>query len=226
MVFLILESHRPLDFRGGIDKLAQRVARQRMVIASLVHILEGLGVVVLTLRVNPVKQKALDLVGCIQRIAVFLVHLLRELLEDAANVRAIRSARLLDHVAEDQHLARPEYIRGCPVERAPVDSQAKIALLLRSKAADRGPVEGQVVIALDQELLVVVEHVQPAFEVAEQNGDGLDARLVGEILQPFLLDGAGDYAVLALFLGHQVQVFQLRIRKFQKITIFVRHDAP
>src|ERR1019366_10264524 len=109
-------------------------------------------------------------------IAVFLEHLLRELLEDAANVRAIRSARLLDHVAEDQHLARPEYIRGCPVERAPVDSQAKIALLLRSKAADRGPVEGQVVIALDQELLVVVEHVQPAFEVAEQNGDSLDAR--------------------------------------------------
>src|SRR5260370_1762320 len=53
----------------------------------------------------------------------------------------------------------------------------QIAFALRGEAADGRAVEGQVVPALDKELLVVIEHVQPAFQVAEQDRDGLDALL-------------------------------------------------
>src|ERR1039457_3824301 len=65
-----------------------------------------------------------------------------------------------------------EDIRRSAVKRAPVDAQAQIALALRSEAADGRSVEGEVVPAVDQELLVVVEHVQPAFEIAEEHGHG------------------------------------------------------
>ena len=41
---------------------------------------------------------------------------------------------------------------------------------------------------LSEELLVVIEHVQAAFEVAEQHGHGLDALLVGQVLEALFLD--------------------------------------
>ncbi len=47
--------------------------------------------------------------------------------------------------------------------------------MLGGEAADGGAVEGQVVPALDEKLLVVIEHVEAAFEIAEEHGDGLDA---------------------------------------------------
>ncbi len=104
--------------------------------------------------------------------------------------------------------------------------EPQIALALRGKAADRRAVERQVVPALDQELLVVVEHVQAAFEVAEQHGDGLDPLLVGQVLQALFLNLVGGNALPALLLGLQVQLFQLCVRKFQKITKFAQRNTP
>ena len=106
------------------------------------------------------------------------------------------------------------------VKRAPVDSQAQVALALCSKAADGRSVKGEVVIALDDELLVVVQHVQSAFEVAEQYGDGLNAFLVSQILQPLFLNLVRRNALHALFLGFKVQFFQFWIRQRQEITKF------
>ena len=100
----------------------------------------------------------------------------------------VRRAALVDDFAEHQHFAGAEDIGRRPVKCRPVDAQPQIALALRREAANRGAVKGEVVPALDQELLVVVEHVQPAFEVAEEHGHGLDALFVGQILQPLFLD--------------------------------------
>ena len=40
MVFLILKSHRALHFRGRVDERTQRIARQRMVIAAGIYVIE------------------------------------------------------------------------------------------------------------------------------------------------------------------------------------------
>ena len=63
-------------------------------------------------------------------------------------------------------------------------------------------------MALYEELLVVIEHVEAAFEIAEQDGDRLDALLIGEVLEPLLLDLVLGTALHALFLRLQVQLFQ------------------
>ena len=145
-------------------------------------------------------------------------QLVGELLQHAANVRAVGSAVLVDHLAEHQDLARSEDVGRRPVKRAPVDSQPQIALTLSRKAADRRSVERQVVVALHQELLVVVQHVQPAFEVAEQHRNRLDAALVGQVLETLFLDDIGSNALPALLLGLQVQVLEFCVGKFQVIT--------
>ena len=123
-------------------------------------------------------------------------------------------------------LPAPKTSAGRPVEGAPVHAQPQIALALRREAADRRSVEGQVVPALDQELLVVIQHVQAAFQVAEQDGDRLDALLVRQVLEALLLDLVRGRPLLALLLGLQVQLFQFVIGKSQKIAQFVRHDSP
>ena len=139
---------------------------------------------------------------------------------------AYGTALFLDDLAEYQHLARSEEIGRRPVKRAPIDSQSQIAFPLGREAADRGAVERQVVPALDQEFLVVVEHVQAALEVAEAQRHSLDALLVGQILQPLFLQLVTIDAVLALLFRLDVQIFQLAIRMRQKVAKFVRHEAP
>ena len=59
--------------------------------------------------------------------------------------------------------------------------------------------------------------MQPAFEIAEQHGDGLDALLVGEIFQALFLDFVGSDAVLALLFGLQIQLFQFVIGNARKL---------
>src|SRR6267142_1916417 len=96
----------------------------------------------------------------------------------------------------------------------------------RRKTADRRAVKSEVVPALDQELLVVVEHVETTFKVAEQDSDGLDALFVGEILQARFLYFVDRYAILALLFSLQIQLFQFVIREFKKITQVVSHESP
>src|SRR5262249_20278450 len=152
-----------------VNKLAKRIERQHMVVAARVDELEFARLVKSALGVAPVKQKSFNLCRRVQRVLLFLIELLGEGLQHAAHVAGIRRAILVDDVAEHQYLAVAKHVCRNPVERAPVDAQAQVRFLLRGKAADRRSVERQVLISAEQELLVVVEKMQAAFQVAEEN---------------------------------------------------------
>ena len=55
--------------------------------------------------------------------------------------------------------------------------------------------------------------MEAAFKVAEQDGDGLDPGLFGEILQPFFPNLIDRDAVLPLLLNRKVHHFQLCVRE-------------
>jgi len=93
-----------------------------------------------------------------------------------------------------------------------------VRLGLAGEAADRGAVEGQVVGRLEQELLVVVEHVQPAFEVGEADRDRLDPLFVVQVLHPRLADLARVLAADAFRLGGEVHLFELVVRDLQEVA--------
>ncbi len=226
MVFLILESHRALHFRCSVNEHAQRIARQRVIIPARVDVLELAGFVIGALGIRSLKQKAFNLIRCIERVAFFLVQDVGIVFQHAANVGRVRRSALVDDLTKHQDLARAEYIRGRPVERRPVDTQPQIALPLRGEPTNRRAVEREIVPALDQKLLVVVQHVQPAFKIAEHHGHGLDPLFVGQVLQPLLLDLANWHAGPALLLRFQIQVFQFVVAECQEITQFVGHGCP
>jgi murein endopeptidase len=68
-------------------------------------------------------------------------------------------------------------------------------------------------VGAEQELLVVVEQVEAAFEVGEEHSYGLDPLLVGQVLQPLLANLMGGHAIVSVGLGFQVEFFQLLIRE-------------
>jgi hypothetical protein len=76
-----------------------------------------------------------------------------------------------------------------------------------------------------QELLVVVEQVQAAFEVAEKHGDGLDALGVGQVLEALFADFVGGDAVQTVGLDGQVSLFQLLVAEGQKIAVGIGHGT-
>ncbi len=117
------------------------------------------------------------------------------LLQHGAQVGGVGSAVLVDHVAEHHYFARAENIGRRPVESAPVHGQPQVAFLLGRESANGRSVEGHVVPVLDEPLLVVIEHVQPAFEIAEQQRHGLDALLVRQVLEAFFLNLADRNAL-------------------------------
>src|ERR1700722_11965714 len=154
MVFLVLEAHGTLYFGSGVNKRAQRITRQRVVITAGVDVLELASFVVSPLRIRSLKKEAFDLVGRVQGVAFILVKLVGIKFQDAANVGSIRRAALVNYISEHQHFARAKIIRRRPIKRGPVDSQPQIAFPLRRKSADRRSVERQVVPALDEKFLV------------------------------------------------------------------------
>src|SRR6267142_3755686 len=107
-----------------------------MVISAGIDVLEFAGLVIMPLRVLALEQKAFDFVGGVEGVAFLPVQIVGEQLENAANIGAVRSASLIDDVAEHQHFARSENVGGRPVERAPVDAQPQVALPLRREAAN------------------------------------------------------------------------------------------
>ena len=178
---------------------------------------------VVALGVDALEEEAFDFVGRVEGIVFLGVEGVGVCLEHAAHVGGERRAVLIDDLAEDQDFAGTEEIGGGPVEGVPVHAEAEIALMLGGEAADGGAIEGEVVPALDEKLLVVIEHVEAAFEIAEEHGDGLDALGVREVLQAFLLNLAGGNALGALLLGVQIQIFQLLVGKFEKIAQCIGH---
>jgi hypothetical protein len=60
--------------------------------------------------------------------------------------------------------------------------------------------------------------VQPAFKVAEQDGNSFDPALIRKILQALFLNDVGGNALLALLFRLQVQILEFIVRMLQKIT--------
>jgi hypothetical protein len=58
--------------------------------------------------------------------------------------------------------------------------------------------------------------MEATFEVAEQQSDGFDSLVVGQVLEPLFLNLMQGNAFVALLLGMQVQLFQFSVRKSQK----------
>src|SRR5690242_11748309 len=116
---------------------------------------------------DPIKEESLDFIGGVERVTLLLVEAVRIAFQDAPDVSGIRRAILVDDVTEDENLARTKNVRRGPIKRGPIHGQTEITFTLRSEPANRGAVEGEIVPALDEELFVVIEHMEAAFEVAE-----------------------------------------------------------
>ena len=172
------------------------------------------------LGVGALEEEAFDFIGRVQRVAVLFELPFGKRFEHAAHVGGVGLAAFVDDFAEDQDFAGPKDVGRTPVECGPVDAEAKIAFALRGEAANGRAVEGQVVVALQQKFLVVVEHVQAAFEVAEHDGHGLNAPFVGQILQPLFLDFGRRDAVQALLLRLQIHLFEFVVGDRQKVAQF------
>jgi len=125
---------------------------------------------------------------------------------------------LILHFTEDEDLAGAEDVGRQPVEGRPVDGEPQVRLGLTREAADRRAVERQVVERLEQELLVVIEHVQPALEVGEADRDRLDALLVGQVLGARLADRVRRQARHAVGLGGKVHLLELVVWNLQEVA--------
>src|SRR4051812_32754404 len=140
VILFVLEPHGALNFRSAVDKCAERVAGQRVVIAAGVHVLESLGFVIGALRVLTLEQEALDFIGGVEGVTVFLMLLSGITLENAADVSAVRAALLVDHLTKDEHFSGSEDVGGSPIKCRPIDPEPKVAFPLGGEAADRGTI--------------------------------------------------------------------------------------
>jgi hypothetical protein len=59
--------------------------------------------------------------------------------------------------------------------------------------------------------------VEAAFEVAEKDGDGLDALFVGEVLEAVFLNFMDGGAILALLFGLEIEIFELFVGQGKKL---------
>ena len=196
MVLLVLEAHGALHFRRGVDEAAQRVLGQAIEIAAGADQIKDTGFVIVAFRVAAVEDETLYFGRDVGHGAVFLVHLLGVFHQASAEIRFVWLAVLAQHGTEDQNLARTEDVRRHPVEGPPVDAQTQIAFGDLGEAADGRAVEGELVGA-QQEFLVVIQHVQAAFQIRESDGHGLDALLAIQIIAALFFDlGHGGPVVL------------------------------
>ncbi len=194
-----------------------------MVVAAGVDVIEPGCLVVAAFGIGAVEEEAFDFVGGVESVALLLVEALRVGFEDAADIGAVGRAVLIDDFAEDQHFAGAEDVGRGPIDGAPIHGKTEVAFALRGEAADGRAVKGQVVPALYEKLLVVIEHVEAAFEVTEQDRDGLDALLVREVLEALLLNLVHGRAAEAVGFGLQIQLFQFRVGEGQKVLELVGH---
>src|SRR3954451_13978414 len=103
MVLFILEPHRALHFRRRVNKGAQRVTRERVIVSASIYILKRPTLVILSLRIHPLEKEPFNLVRRIQRVTFFFKLLVGKLFQDAADVRRISPALLLNNIAENQY---------------------------------------------------------------------------------------------------------------------------
>jgi hypothetical protein len=96
--------------------------------------------------------------------------------------------------------------------------EPEVGLLLGGEAPDRRSIEGEVVDGLQQELLVVVQHVEPAFEIGEADGDRLQPLLVGQVFDPLLLELVRRDPLHPGLLDLEVQLLELVVGDFEEIA--------
>jgi hypothetical protein len=197
---------------------AQGVPGQAVVVAAGADELEGAGLVVAPLGLLALEQEPFDLVGGVADDVVLGVQGVGVVLQPGPHVPRVGAAVLVLHQPEHQHLAGAKDIGRHPVEGRPVDDQAQIGFRLHREAADAGTVEGEVVAGLEQELLVVVQHMEAAFQVRETHGHGLDPLLVGQVLHALFTDLIGRYPVEALALGLEIHLLQGVVGDFQEVA--------
>ena len=68
--------------------------------------------------------------------------------------------------------------------------------------------------------------MQAAFEVAEEDGDGLDALFGAEIFEAFFLNFVDGCAIFALLFGFEIEFFEFVVGEREKITQFSGHESP
>src|SRR5258706_6574361 len=93
--------------------------------------------------VNSIEQEPFDLVCGIQRQAFLLMKFIRVGLENTTNVGAIRSAILVDDLAEHHDLTGAEIVGRSPVEGRPIETKPQVAFPLRGETSNVRPVERQ-----------------------------------------------------------------------------------
>ena len=172
------------------------------------------------------EEEALDLGSGVERVLLLGVEFVGVLLEHRAQVAGVERAVLVDDDAEDQDFAVAEDVGGNPVKRAPVNAEAQVALLLRGKTANRGPVKGEILVGVEKEFLVVIEQVQAAFKIREQDRHRLDALFVGEVFQTRFFDLVDGNPADAFMLGLQILFFKLLIGEGKEIAVISRHGSP
>src|SRR5258708_9280166 len=101
MGLLVLEPHGPLHFRRRIDKRAQRIAGQGMIISASVDVFELQRFVVAALSIGTLEKKALNFVGSIQRGTFLLVQFVGFTLQCAAIAAADYPGTLLHVLPHD-----------------------------------------------------------------------------------------------------------------------------
>src|SRR6185437_16837091 len=116
MVFFILEAHGALHFRCGVNECTQRVARQGVIVATGIYVIEFCGFMVAALGIHPLEQKSFNFIGGIERVAMFFMQLVGIKLENDANIGGIGRAVLVNDVAKDQNLAGSEDVGRTPVK--------------------------------------------------------------------------------------------------------------
>src|ERR1022692_2935468 len=108
-----------------------------MIVAAGVHVFKLASLMISTLGIGALEEEAFNFVGRVQRVALLFIEALSEGFEDAAHVSRVWLAALIDDLAKDEHLARPENVSRTPVKSAPVDAKTQIAFALRRKASNR-----------------------------------------------------------------------------------------
>src|SRR5215813_9591404 len=114
MVFLILEAHGALHFGGGVNKRAQRVAGQRVIVAAGIHVLKLAGLMITALGIRALEEKAFNFVSGVERVTFLLVHVFGKGFEQAADVGRVRFAAFVNDVAEDQHFTGTKNVGRAP----------------------------------------------------------------------------------------------------------------
>ncbi len=215
MILFVPESHCALRFGRPVDEDTQRVERKRMVVASGRHKLHLAVDTVILLGVYTRNDEPFDLGRGERRDALLLLEVGNERLEASAEVRIVRRAVAIEDRREEQHLAGTEHIGRHPADRREIDLKTQVRFVLRREASDRRAVEGEVLERVEEELLVVVEHVQSAFDVREADRHRFHFLLPLEPRDVFTLEHARRDARRAI-LGLPVHLFELLVWDLKK----------